>query len=153
MIEPVNLPSLEDTVDPSRWDRFGVVLSALCMVHCLGLPALAILLPALALPSSHAFHVGLLAFVAPIALIALAAGFRRHRAWAPVTAGAFGLCLLILAVAPGLPETAEKGLTVAGGVVLVVAHLANTRLARCGGGSGFNPFGRHAACLAERTAD
>lgn len=152
MIEPLNLQSLDETVDPTRWDRFGVALSSLCMVHCLGLPLVAVLMPALALPDSHAFHVGLLAFVAPIALIALAAGFRRHRAWAPVSIGAFGLALLISAISPGLPGVAEKGLTVAGGVLLMVAHLSNSRLATCGS-SWFGLFERHAECLSERSGD
>lgn len=152
MIDPLARESQDETIDPRRWDRFGVGLSALCMVHCLGLPVVALLTPALALPESHAFHIGLLALVAPIALIALALGFRRHRAWGPVSIGAVGLGLLILAVSPGLPGLAEKGLTLLGGLFLVTAHLLNSRLASCGT-MGFPFFERRSTCLAERVGD
>lgn len=153
MIEPLNLPSLDANVDPTRWDRFGVGLSALCTVHCLGLPAVAVLAPALALPDSHAFHVGLLALVAPIALVALATGFRRHRTRTPITLGALGLAFLIVALAPGLPGLGEKSLTIVGGLLLVAAHAINSRLATCDhtGETGRRP--RHSSHLGDLTVD
>lgn len=116
-------------------DRAAVAASLACMAHCLALPLVIAALPALSsvLAVPEAFHVWVLVFAAPVAAVALVQGRARHGAWWPVGLGAAGLALLA-AGALWLPEgAAETSATVAGGLMLGGAHIANWRLRRaCG---------------------
>ncbi|MBL4630111.1 MAG: MerC domain-containing protein [Paraglaciecola sp.] len=65
-------------------DRSAVVLSTLCMIHCLVLPIILILLPALtsvAFFSDERFHAWLLYAVIPISVSAVVFGSLRYRNW------------------------------------------------------------------------
>ena len=105
----------------------AIAASFLCMVHCLALPLAIALLPALsdALAIPERFHIGILLFAAPTAVFALAMGWRQHGRMAPLAWGVTGIALL----AAGLLDPAhETALTVAGSILLVVAHLRNWTL-------------------------
>lgn len=110
-------------------DLSAVGLSALCLVHCLALPALVLLLPVLGFwAQAEWMHVAFIAIAAPIAALSfvdLSAG--RPRSWRLLAAAAAGL-VLMLAGALELPgEAYERPLTVLGGLLLAGAHLANWR--------------------------
>ena len=59
-----------------RLDSLGVLLSGICIVHCLALPLLLALLPFLggSLLGGHSFHEYLLLAVLPVSLVALGLG-------------------------------------------------------------------------------
>jgi hypothetical protein len=112
-----------------RFDRVGIFLSGLCLVHCmLGLVIVSVLGlggGALLAPAIHRFG---LALAVGIGLLALGAGFARHGRSAPLMLGALGLVLMAaaLAVAHGVGEAA---LTIAGVSIVATAHLWNLRAA------------------------
>ena len=120
-----------------EWDRIGVAMSALCMVHCLALPVIFALLPALTVyehftdTTHRIFGVALVA----ISLFAFLPGYRRHRAMIVFVLGACGLGLVVFAAFAGerwLGEYGEIGFTVAGSILLILAHLRNRTLCqRC----------------------
>ncbi|MGR4865104.1 MerC domain-containing protein [Caulobacter sp. LARHSG274] len=110
-------------------DASAISLSALCLVHCLGLPVLALVLPFLGVwARAEWVHVAFICAAAPIALTALV-DWRtlRPHAWALVALAALGLGLM-LAGALEVPSAEwERPLTVVGGVILATAHILNWR--------------------------
>jgi len=90
------------------WDHAGVVLSALCLIHCLGAPLAILFLPALGLilaPAADGVHT-VLATVVPItALLAFVPGYRRHRNARILYAASAGVGAIV-AAAFLLPEDA-----------------------------------------------
>ena len=119
-------------------ERTAIGASLLCLVHCIGLPLLLALLPALsqALAVPESVHLWLLALAVPSAAIALGTGYRQHGAPELPVLGGSGLALMAAGalLVPG--DRAETVLTVAGGLLLVSAHIGNWRLRharhRCG---------------------
>lgn len=111
-------------------ERAAVGASALCLVHCTGLPLLLAALPALsslvALPES--FHVWVLAFAVPTSALALVTGRRHHRRIYPLMIGAAGLVLLAIGALLLLGGHWETPVTIAGSLCLAVAHVGNWRL-------------------------
>lgn len=112
-----------------RFDRAGIVLSGLCVVHCvLGLILVSFLgLGGGVLLAPDLHRIGLALAVA-IGVIALGAGFVRHGRSAPLALGALGLALMAgaLLVGHGLPEAL---LTICGVTIVASAHLWNLRAA------------------------
>lgn len=111
------------------YDGLAISASFVCLVHCLAVPALLLLAPALAayVAFPEAFHLGALAFAVPTSALALAAGYRRHRWGMPLWLVVPGLLLLMLGalIAPeGLSETL---LTVLGASALAIGHAMNWR--------------------------
>ena len=109
-------------------DRVAIGTSIACLLHCVGLPLLVAALPALsvvAVPES--FHLWVLAVAIPLALIALWHGRAHHgRRW-PLVVGVAGLSLLA-AGALAFDHEGEVPATVAGSLILAMAHIANWRL-------------------------
>ena len=108
-------------------DRSAIVLSMICVVHCLALPVAIIMLPALSAYwfADENFHLLLLYLVLPTSVIALGLGCRRHRMFKMMLWGSAGLLCLTVAALLGhdrLGEFGEKGLTLLGAWLLVVAH-------------------------------
>lgn len=110
-------------------DLSAVSLSALCLVHCLALPALSLFLPVLGLwARAEWVHVIFVALAAPIAVLA----FVDRKAWRPHSWPLLGLALVGLALmlfgATGFAgAAAERFTTVLGGTVLASAHVGNLR--------------------------
>lgn len=62
-----------------RWDRWGIVASAACTVHCMIAPLLFLLLPRFASVWAHpASHALVALLVLPIAGTVIRCGYRRH---------------------------------------------------------------------------
>ncbi|WP_322965719.1 MerC domain-containing protein [Sphingomonas fuzhouensis] len=109
-------------------DALAISASTLCLIHCLLLPVLIAFLPAIAewADLGETFHIVMLVIAVPLSGLTLIGGWRRHRAGLPVLVGAVGLILLIVGLAfEG--QMAGTALTVAGGLTLAVAHIANLR--------------------------
>lgn len=111
-------------------ERVAIGASLACMVHCLALPLLIALLPALAavLAVPESFHLWVLALAVPMALLALVQGRARHGRTGPLAAGAAGLACLVLGALAFAEGPAETAFTVVGSVLLVGAHVTNWRL-------------------------
>ena len=114
-------------------DKIAVALSGLCLLHCLLLPFAVALLPFLGQLSGDHFHEELLLFVVPVSLIALAAGFRRHKHPEVLYFGGIGLVILILGgtyVHEAYGDIPDRIVTVAGSIILAFTHYRNFRLAQ-----------------------
>jgi hypothetical protein len=114
-------------------DRAAVMLSGLCLLHCLALPFLLVSLPALSALTAGHLHAQMLIVALPVSAIALGLGFRRHGSRYVLTFGALGMLLLV--VGGTLAHTyygivADRSFTVSGALVLAVTHYYNSRLVR-----------------------
>jgi hypothetical protein len=116
------------------FDGLGLAASSLCIVHCIGTAALGFLLPALGLTflaEERIHHVAVTVVVA--GLLAFIPGFRLHRSWPVAIFAALGLSAIALSqLLPNasLRERIETGLTIFGGIMLVIAHWRNRVLCR-----------------------
>ncbi len=121
-------------------DRFAIVLSSICAIHCIALPLVAGLVPLLAVATNHDnalhefwFHQFILIFILPVSIIALIVGYRLHHQRIPVIIGVIGLVILamvalfadLLITQQIIPHSGETLLTVLGGVIHAVGHIAN----------------------------
>jgi len=117
------------------WDRLGITLSVVCLVHCLTLPLAIAALPLVAAQWLHTstFHTAMALALLPVALLAVVPGLRLHGRASVAVAMAAGLSLLSTAAFAGerlLSREWEIGLTLAGGAILVTAHAVNLALCR-----------------------
>ena len=135
-----------------RADACGVLLSGLCIVHCVALPFAVAALPALGLGwlAGGSFHLVMAVLAGVVALRAFVPAYRGHgRRWV-VALGGLGFTLLVLGATVVPCECAElvhaatctshahdaeptiDWVTPLGGLALVIGHLANHRLGRAG---------------------
>lgn len=133
MIESHTAPEMERPrpeiaeLDPSArgWlDRFGIAVSAFCLVQCLALPLTLLFAPLASwgVLSHESFHLILLAVIIPISGLAFALGFLRHRnlrMWLPA---GFGFALLITAA------MLEQGHVLAPGWIALLTSVASLSL-------------------------
>ena len=124
----------QNSAKSTAWlDGAAVALSALCLVHCLLLPFIVAGLPLLAQFYEGHLHAQMLIVVVPLSIVALGIGFRGHRNRHIITNGATGLLLLIVGATFAhayLGIFADRLLTIAGAIVLAMAHYRNSILAR-----------------------
>ncbi len=110
-----------------RLDRFGVLLSGLCALHCLAglllVAGLGLGGELLLAPSIH--RIGLALAIA-VGGVTLTMGVIRHRDPLPLQVGAGGIALMTVALLVG-HGTPEAVLTIAGVALLGWAHLRNLR--------------------------
>ena len=109
-------------------DRTAILLSGLCLVHCLVLPLTVSLLPWLAVlvDRETAVHRWLLVAIVPISALTLMRGCARHGRWTVMGLGLVALGVLVTATQlDGATEWIETGLTVVGTAILSSAHLMN----------------------------
>ena len=116
-------------------DAIAVVLSGVCMLHCLALPLLLTISPILnvTLLSETVFHVLLLVFILPTSVIALTIGCRSHKDKITLVLGALGLSILTITAFFGhqlVGLTGERILPSFGGLILASAHIQNYRCCR-----------------------
>ena len=120
----------EDTPTKSNWlDGAAVVLSALCLVHCLALPLIVIGVPFLAQFAEGHLHLQMLVVVLPLSTLALGIGYRRHRNSRILFAGIVGMLLLIIGATVAhtqLGLIADRAFTICGSLTLATAHYFNS---------------------------
>ena len=109
-------------------DGFALCASSLCTLHCLGLPLLFALLPALAsrVDPGESFHIVMLALAVPTSLFALIKG-RQRSGKSPIFMGILGLMLMAAGAFLTRESLSEAALTVAGSALLAAAHILNWR--------------------------
>jgi hypothetical protein len=128
-----------------RFDRFAILLSGLCAVHCIALPIIASIIPLLSATVHHGndvhefwFHQFILLFIVPVSLIALITGFRSHKKLLPLVIAGVGLAVLAfvalfaeqLLIDNILPHEGETLLTITGGLIHAVGHILNLQATR-----------------------
>lgn len=116
-------------------DTAAVVLSGVCLLHCLALPILLTLLPVVnvSLLDEATFHIIMLVVILPVSVIALAIGCRQHKDTATLILGIVGLTVLTATALFGhewFGITGERLVTSLGGLVLAAAHIQNYRCCR-----------------------
>tara|TARA_R110002110_G_scaffold104437_2_gene263399 strand:+ start:323 stop:727 length:405 start_codon:yes stop_codon:yes gene_type:complete len=116
-------------------DRIAVVLSSVCMLHCLALPFVLTLLPISqgAFLDEQTFHLLMLVLILPVSLIALTIGCRKHKDQLTIALGTIGLLVLALTAFFGhdwFGITGERIVTSMGGLILAGAHIQNYRICR-----------------------
>lgn len=120
-------------IDSTKLDKLAIMLSGICLVHCLVVPIVMTLLPILsisALVDDVLFHQLVLWVVLPISALALIIGCRKHRKPLIIASGVIGLSILVVVAFLGhsvLGETYEKVATSVGGLVLAFSHYLNYR--------------------------
>jgi hypothetical protein len=110
-----------------KLDRVGVVLSALCLIHCVsGLVLVTVLgIGGGALLDPRIHEVGLMLAIG-IGAVGLGFGAMRHRRAGPLALGAAGLALMALGLV--VPDgVVEAGVTIGGVSLLAFAHIRNLR--------------------------
>ncbi|WP_303828677.1 MerC domain-containing protein [Asticcacaulis taihuensis] len=108
-----------------KWlDIASLALSALCVVHCLALPFLVVLLPALTPFTGSWVHAALVLTAAPISLWAIRAShvWRKWQISAPIVSG-----LILLALAAFIPALSdvEVAMSVIGALLIAAGHTCN----------------------------
>ena len=118
------------------WDKVGIFISSLCMVHCLLTPLLVFSFPVLAM-SFHApwFHWLIALIVVPVGVIAFIRGYLKHRnLWVPIL-GCLGLMIVMFALFiphEVLHLIGHIQTTLIGSILLLTAHVVNQYSCRCG---------------------
>jgi hypothetical protein len=112
-----------------KFDRIGLALSALCVVHCvLSIVLVAGLGMGAAFLLNPAVHKVGLALAILVACIAIGIGAARHRRRGPVVIAAIGLSLMAGALSVG-HGVEEAVLTIAGVALVAAGHVLNLRRA------------------------
>jgi hypothetical protein len=117
------------------FDRMAIVLSTVCIVHCLALPLVIAVLPvaALAVGGDGHFHALMLWFVVPTSVLGFGLGVRVHRRVDIVAMGAIAIAALAATALWGhsaWDPSAEVLANVAASVLLAAAHWRNFREVR-----------------------
>jgi hypothetical protein len=114
-------------------DITGVFLSILCAIHCTVGPLLILFVPALGgVFGSESFHLGLFLAIVPVAGFTFISCYKKHRSKGTLALAMTAIFFLFCGLVFGeYSEFAEHGLTLAGSVMIVIAHILNIRHCRC----------------------
>lgn len=111
------------------FDRIGIALSSLCMVHCLVLPlAVPFLTTLAAFAESELTHVVLALLIIPTVVFAAWRGYSKHGQRDVVWLLASGVVAVVVAMFAGehfSSEPLEAGMTTIGSVLLIAGHWQN----------------------------
>jgi hypothetical protein len=115
------------------YDKFAIGLSLLCTLHCLALPLLILLLPAVSAVflADEGFHFYMVMMVLPISCFSLCVGFKQHQESKILLQGVTGLIILSITVLLGheqLGEITEKLLTLLGSSFICYSHYLNYKI-------------------------
>ena len=116
-------------------DKFAVSTSTICALHCIALPFVVGVFPAISASflGDEAFHVWLLWAVIPLSAFGLSLGCGRHKNKSVLFAGIAGLGFLVFAAFAGhalLGENGERAATLLGAAFIALAHIRNYRICR-----------------------
>lgn len=116
------------------WDKSGIIVSILCLIHCIGLPLVAIFLPALniSLGSELGFHQTIFFFVAIFGLLAFAIGYRVHKNFKLLMFAVLSISVIGLSVIMEhyFEESITHTINIIGSVAVIAAHIWNIKLQR-----------------------
>ena len=119
------------------WDVWGVFFSAVCVLHCLAVPIVILIFPAMGLkilPEEDITHAILFSFILGVAGIAFWTGYRVHGKWRPIIWMAVGLVIILYAtffVHHQLGHMWEPLFAIVGSLALIRAHYLNHACKKC----------------------
>jgi len=113
-----------------RYDRIGIVMSILCILHCAAAPILLFFLPAVATAflSEEAFvHRTLYGLILLVAVFSFIPGYRIHKRLKPFAFFFIGLGCLTFATffAHDISHALEPVFAIVGSIFIVSAHYFN----------------------------
>lgn len=113
-------------------DRFGAFLGFACAVHCISVPLLIGVLPAMGLGflADHAFDLAIVVIATIAAFFAARSGWRAHHDRRVMAGFGVAVALLFLGLAVGEESMAGRVPSILGGFTLAVTHIANLRLSK-----------------------
>lgn len=116
-------------------DKFAVSSSTICAVHCIALPFLVSVFPAIGATvfGGEDFHILMLLAVIPASLIGLSLGCNKHRNFSILSLGFSGVALLVFAAFFGhdlFGENGERAVTLLGATMIAIAHIRNFKICR-----------------------
>lgn len=135
-----DVPNNKDNIMQERFDKFAIMLSGLCTIHCIVTPILASIVPLFSAAVHHGedvhhfwFHQAIILFILPVSLIALFAGYRSHKELVPIIIAGIGLSILTFTALFAehllhdnlIDHTGETLLTITGGIIHAVGHILN----------------------------
>lgn len=110
-------------------DMFGVLFSALCIVHCALTPMLLVLgvsSVGLAFLEAEWIHLALLVPMFLLAAMSFPKSYKLHKKVMPLCMGVVGVVLMVVSIVG--PHEYESYFAIASGILLIVAHLINRQL-------------------------
>ncbi len=109
------------------WDRAGIGVTLLCLIHCLALPLLVSAFPFLPFHHNHEVHLALALLAVPVGIAALIPGYRRHKNRLIPLSGLIGLNFLVGAETYGevMGLGSESLISATGALILIAAHASN----------------------------
>ena len=122
------------------FDRISIMLSSICVIHCIAFPIVAALIPIFATTMHHGhamhdfwFHQFILIFILPFSLLAIITGYKRHKQRMPIIVTSIGLAVLVLTTLFAgmlitnhiIPHQGEIYLTVTGGIIHAIGLFMN----------------------------
>ncbi len=119
---------------PTRWDRIGIMASAVCAVHCTLLPLLVAVVPMVGLSRLLEPRLEWLFMVsaALIGVIGHGRAYRHnHRHVVPGVIFVIGFSLVVVGRFLTGPRWAEPCVLGLGGMLAAASHYANLRFCRC----------------------
>ena len=119
------------------WDLWGVVISGICVVHCLAVPVVLLLFPTVGIslfPQEDITHVVLLGFILGVAGVAFITGYPVHGQWPPVLWLMLGLVFIFFATFLAhdlIGHNWEPVFAILGSLALIRAHYLNHHCVKC----------------------
>lgn len=115
------------------YDSLGIFTSAVCLVHCLGLPLAVLLLPSLGIAHDESTHLFLAGWVLLFALFALRSALKKEN-WHVVCFILCGLSAVLIATFSsmiGLSTDVEAPLITVGNLLVIAGHYQNRQPGCC----------------------
>ena len=118
-----------------KWDRTGIFVATLCLIHCLALPLLLALIPTTQfLHSTLWIEFTVLSLGVLIGSISFFTSYKKHKMLQPMFVGFIGICFLLFSLIDSHTHGLRSGLhwsTIIGGSFLIAGHLWNIRACSC----------------------
>ena len=115
----------------AKLDKISVLISVVCLVHCISFPVLLLIgssMSLLSFFSDHLLHQVLLFIVLPLSYFSLIGGYRTHGNRIMGAPALVGISCLGIGVSYHDHASVELLLTVVGSMLLASAHLFNLYL-------------------------
>ena len=125
------------TLKTNGWDFAGILVSGICVLHCIAIPLILLFLPTFGehlIPQEDITHVVLLGFILGIAGISFVSGYRVHGKWQPVAWMVVGMFFILVATFFAhnyLGHFWEPILAIIGSLALIRAHYLNHHCKKC----------------------
>jgi hypothetical protein len=115
------------------WDKFGIAVSFLCLIHCIAMPVILILAPtmlAVGIFQEDTTHKILIGFVILAGVLSLIPGYLLHKDMRPLILGSLGVGLMGFAtfgLHQWLGHEWEALIAIPASALLIYAHYRNRK--------------------------